>query len=182
MMAGLFRHLLLPVAALMPLHAVAAQGVASGLGVRSPASSVKPVDRVRAALQQAGATLCAWMIVRAADFLFEEGNGDFTLQPLGPDINRWPIVLTMESAHLKAGATRLTILTLAPAGTCSGSYQQIITWQQTCAVVKSTIFPSFLGEKPLYRSVRQSELTPGIQLYLMPAGTGCVSVKKELIG
>lgn len=157
-----------------------AQNVASGLGVTSQ-RKLPPADRVRQALNQVGAQVCADIVYRAAQFLFEDGDGDFTLQPLGPDSNRWPIVLTIESAHPKQGTSRLTILTLAPAGSCSGSYTQIITWPQSCAIVKSTLFASFRNERPLFRTVKQSELTPGIQLYLMPSGTGCVSVKKELI-
>lgn len=154
--------------------------VAGGLGAPAPRAS--PAQRVRNALRQVGATACADTIARAADFLFEDGQGEFTLQPLGPDANRWPIVLTIESAHARSGATRLSIITIAPAGSCSGSYEQIITWPQSCAVLKTTVFAAFKSERPLFRTVRQSELTPGIQLYLLPAGTGCVSVKKELIG
>lgn len=165
----------------LPAGPLAAQGVARGIGIK-PGTAVPPIERVKAALAQAGVRACAPVVMQAADFLFENGEGDFTLQPLGPDANRWPVVLTIESAHAASGRTRLSILTLAPAGTCSGSYEQIITWPQTCAVLKTTVFAAFASERPLFRSVRQSELSPGIQLYLMPSGTGCVSVKKELIG
>lgn len=168
--------------ALLPLSSAGAQsGVAGGLGATAPATQ-RPAERVRAALNQIGASVCGELVYRAADYLFEKGEGEFTLQPLGRDSNRWPVVLTIESAHTTPGATRLSILTLAPAGTCSGSYVQVITWPQSCATLKTTIFPLFKNERPLFRSVRQSELTPGIQLYLMPAAAGCVSVKKELIG
>lgn len=156
--------------------------VAGGLGVQPQPSVRTPVERVRAALAQAGITICAPMIERAAQFLFEDGEGNFTLQPLAAEVNRWPVVLTMESAHATQGRTRLTIVTIAPAGSCAGSYEQIITWPQNCDVLKSTVFAAFKSERPLFRNVRQSELSPGIQLYLMHSGTGCVSVKKELIG
>lgn len=158
-----------------------AQGFAGGLGVNAPVRQT-PVDRVKQALQQIGASVCADAVVRAANYIFEDGEGNFTIQPLGPDSNRWPIVLTMESHH-KGGsaASRLTILTLAPAGTCSGSYEQIITWTQSCASVKSSFFSGFKNEHLLYQNVKLSELNAGIQLYLIPNGAGCVSIKKELL-
>ena len=167
--------------AMLMVQPVLAQNVAGGMGV-APPPKVKPADRVRNSLARAGITICAPMIAQAAQFLFEDGEGNFTIQPLGRDVNRSPVVLTMESAHASMGRTRLTVVTIAPAGTCSGSYEQIITWSQTCDVLKKTVFAPFKDEKLLYQSVRQSELSAGVQLYLMPSGTGCVSIKKELIG
>lgn len=176
----LLRALLVP--ALLASPSTGFAQVAGGLGVRNAPASLKPADRVREALRVAGVRACANVIGQAADFLFEDGTGEFTLQPLGPDANRWPVVLTIESAHAKSGTTRLTILTIAPAGSCSGSYEQIITWPQSCQALKTTVFATFTAQRPLFRNVQRSELTPGIQLYLMPSGTGCVSIKKELIG
>ena len=123
------------------------------------------------------------MISQAAAFLFDKGDVQFVVQPLGPDTNRWPTVVTSEGASGDKQQTRLSTLIVAPAGTCSGLYQQVIYWPEPCAAVKARIFADFKGEKPFLRNVRVSEANPGLQLYLMPAGTaGCVSVKKELIG
>ena len=157
------------------------QNVAGGMGVTPPAPQT-PAERLISSLTSAGITVCAPILARAGQFLFEDGDGNFTIQPLGPDVNRWPVVITIESAHPAAGTTRLTVLTIAPTGSCPGSYQQTIAWSQSCDVVKRTIFSAFGPDALLFRSVRQSELTPGIQLYLIPSGNGCISVKKELIG
>jgi hypothetical protein len=177
-----------PFSTLMAMVVICALGaaplsaqVAGGMGA-APAPAQSPAERVRASLRQAGITVCAPVIDRAAQFLFEDGDGNFVIQPLSRDVNRTPVVLTMESAHPASGRTRLTVVTIAPAGVCSGSYEQVISWTQSCDVLKTTVFSAFRNERPLFRTVRQSELSPGIQLYLMPAGTGCVSIKKELIG
>lgn len=179
-MIGNSRSLLALICAAMLTTPSMAQ-VAGGMGFSQTPTQMAPADRVRAALNQAGITTCAPMIEKAAKFLFENGDGDFKLQPLGPDMNRWPIVMTMESNHAGPGSTRLTIVTIAPAGSCSGSYEQIITWAEKCDVLKSTVFAAYGDPKMLYRNVKQWELNPGNQLYLMAVGTGCVSVKKELI-
>jgi hypothetical protein len=148
-----------------------------------------PAQRLAAAVQQLGIVRCGPVLQQAGTFLIENAPAQFVLQPLGPDTNRWPTVVTMEGSHAVAGKpasaaqTRLTTMIVAPAGTCSGLYTQVIYWPEPCAALKSRVFAAYANERPLLSRVRQSELNPGLQLYLMPAGTGgCVSVKKELIG
>jgi hypothetical protein len=139
--------------------------------------------RLNAALKSINLNTCAPVFSQAAAFLFDRGDVQFVVQPLGPDANRWPTVVTSEGANGDKQQTRLTTLIVAPAGSCSGLYQQIIYWPETCAAIKARVFADFKNEKPFLRAVRVSEANPGLQVYLMPAGpAGCVSVKKELIG
>lgn len=166
--------------------AVAISGVAIaqtdsvGSALRSPSS---PLGRLTDAIRQINITTCAPTISEAAGFLFDRGEVQFVVQPLGPDANRWPTVVTSEGTHGEAKQTRLTTLIVAPAGSCSGIYQQVIYWAESCTAVKQRVFTEFKGEKMFARNVRVSEANPGLQLYLMPAGaSGCVSIKKELIG
>ncbi len=166
-----------------PAGAAPPAGVAGGF--RTNAS---PIQRLNAALAQIKLTACASVFQQAGAFIFETGEANFTVQPLGPDTNRWPTVVTIESSHAataqtKAPQTRLTTLIVAPAGTCSGLYQQVIYWPESCAALKARVFAGFSPEKPLLAKVMASEANPGLQLYLTPAGAaGCISVKKELIG
>lgn len=172
---------LLAATALAALPASAAPGVAGGFRT----NATTPIARLNSALAQLRLTACASVIQQAGAFIFETGEANFTVQPLGPDTNRWPTVVTIESSHAtaKGPQTRLTSLIVAPAGTCSGFYQQVIYWPETCAALKARVFAGFGPEKPLLGRVMASEANPGLQLYLTPAGpTGCVSVKKELIG
>ena len=160
-------------------------GVAGGLN-----SATTPAQRLDAAVAQLGIRACAPVFRQAGSFLFENADAQFVVQPLGPDANRWPTAVTIESSHPQPGRpgaapsrqTRLTTLIVAPAGSCAGLYNQVIWWPEACAALKARVFAAFAGERPLLARVRQSEANPGLQLYLMPAGTGCVSVKKELIG
>ena len=157
-----------------------AQSGGVGAAFRAPPDSLA---RLNAALKTINLTTCAPVVSQAAAFLFDRGNVQFVLQPLGPDANRWPTVVTFEGTNGDKQQTRLTTLIIAPAGTCAGLYQQVIYWPEPCAAIKARIFADFKAEKLFLRNVRVSEANPGLQLYLMPAGTtGCVSVKKELIG
>ena len=158
-----------------------AQGVSGGL--RGPTITPgSPIGRLLTAMQQIGLTACAPVFAQGANFLFEDGQVQFIVQPLGRDTNRWPTVVTSEGVHGAKPQTRLSTLIVAPAGTCSGMYQQVIYWPESCASVKARVFGDFKGEHALLQNVRVSEASPALQLFLMPAGPGgCVSIKKELI-
>ena len=178
----------LPVGVLAGVALTVGAQVALGQGVAGGFRLVDtPAQRLNAAVAQLGIGRCAPVFQQAGQFLFENGQAQFVVQPLGPDANRWPTAVTIEGSHPQAGKaipqTRLTTLIVAPAGSCSGLYTQVIYWSEACAALKTRVFKDFTNDRPLLARVRQSEANPGLQLYLMPAGAaGCVSVKKELIG
>ena len=159
-----------------PVAPTASSSVAGGMGE----AVLSPSDRLTNALQQIGMTTCAGAVQRAAKFLFEDGDANFTVQPLGPDANRWPTVIVIEGSHAAMGKTRFSTLTVTPGPTCSGFYQQVISWPVPCAELKRTVFADFQNVRVVLRNVQVSELGPALQVYLMASGTGCVSVKKEL--
>lgn len=159
-----------------PLPPPGAGGVAGSMGGQVQT----PSQRLAAALAQIGMTTCAAAAQRAADFLFEDGEANFTVQPLGPDANRWPTVIVIEGGHRTMGATRLSTLTVSPGPTCAGFYEQVIWWAMPCDKLKASVFAAFGEPRALLRNVYVSELNPALQLYLTPAGAGCTSVKKEL--
>jgi len=159
-----------------PPAPAASSSVASSMG----ALVQPPAQRLAAALAQIGLTACAAPVMQAAGFLFEDGQANFTVQPLGPGANRWPTVVVIEGAHASLGKTRLSILTISPGAGCSGFYTQTIYWDRSCPDLKRTVFSPFTVSGVLLTNVQVSELNAGVQLYLTPAGKGCVSVKKEL--
>ena len=153
-----------------------ATSVASGMG----AVVASPTQKLATALNQIGLTSCSAAVMQAGTFLFEDGQANFIVQPLGPDANRWPTVIVIEGAHAAQGTTRLTTLTVSPGPACSGFYQQTIYWPQPCAELKRTVFADFKTTGLLLKHVEVSELNAAVQLYLTPAGAGCLSEKKEL--
>jgi hypothetical protein len=152
-------------------HASAA--VARGMG------DTNPSQQVLQALSAMHLTACAGTVQQATNFLFEGQDANFVAQPLGPDADRWPTVFVVESADpTGSGHNRFATLVVSP--NCSGMYEQTIYWPQPCALVKSTVFAKFTGEHVLLSDVKVSDSGPALQVFLMPAGAGCVSVKKEL--
>lgn len=141
-------------------------------------SDANPSQQVARALQAMHLTACAASVQQVTDFLFEGQDANFIAQPLGPDADRWPTVFVIESADPAGGHNRFATLMIG--SNCAGMYEQTLYWPQPCPVVKSTVFAKFTGEHPLLREVKVSDSGPGLQVYLTPAGAGCVSVKKEL--
>lgn len=143
--------------------------------------SGEAIQRLEGSLQQLGLRTCAARFQDVAGFLFANGDVDFVLQPLGPNPNLWPTALTSAGAYEQSKQSRFTTLLVAPAGTCAGMYQQVIYWAEPCPTLKKRVFGGFTNDRVLRGAIMQSESAPGLQLYLMPAGPGCVSIKKELL-
>ncbi len=154
----------------------AAGGVAQGLSTTGGTTT----QRLAASLNQIHANVCGPAIQQVAAFLLEGQEANFTIQPLGPNADSWPMVVVMESAHPSVGHTRFSTIVAAPNGGCSGMYEQTIYWAEPCTQLKKTVFAAFQGAHMILKDVQASEANAGLQLYLMPGGAGCVSVKKEL--
>lgn len=175
----------LVVVAALALAPIAANAQQTGNGVAGamPVAPVTPLDRLSADLAQIGMAACAGPALRAARFLFESGQANYVVQPMGPDANRWPTVITIESAHADMGRTRFATLTVSPTPDgCAGFYEQVVTWPQTCAALQTTVFVSFKAPRQLLGQVTVLELNPAVQVHLVPGanGQGCTSVKREL--
>lgn len=167
------------VAASVPAYAQqAATGVAGGMST-IPAS---PADQLSAAFAQIGLTRCAGMAQRAANFVFENGDAAFTVQPMGPDANTWPTVITIESAHAGNSPVRFSTVTISPGLGCAGFYEQVIAWPTPCEELARTVYANFTGARVILNAVQVAELNAGLQVYLIPHGgrVGCTSVKREL--
>jgi hypothetical protein len=174
------------IAIVSPLNGVHAQAAKHEAPAAPPADAevsggmndaANPSHELLLDLQQMHLTNCAASVQQAMSFLFEGQQARFIAQPLGPDSDRWPAVFVVEAAPT-GGHTHLSTLMIAP--NCAGMYEQVIYWSQPCDIVKSTVFAKFTGEHVLSRDVKVSDSGPALQVYLSAAGTGCVSVKKEL--
>ncbi len=67
------------------------------------------------------------------------------------------------------------------ANECSGLYEAVTYWQNRCDDVGAKAFGSFKRITPLGRVIAMLDGGPGVRVFLMPAGQGCISIKKEMI-
>ena len=119
-----------------------------------------------------------------SDILITDESGPIsmagTMGGLATEIDDDSTDIVIEGAHATMGRTRLSTLTVSPGPSCSGFYEQVIYWDVPCDKLKATVFASFGSPHVILHNVQVSELNAGLQLYLMPSGAGCTSVKKEM--
>ncbi len=64
---------------------------------------------------------------------------------------------------------------------CDAMYQTVTYWTNSCDEVARVAFPSFKKSGPLRQYVAVLDGGPSAKVFLMPAGAGCVSIKKEVL-
>lgn len=142
--------------------------------------AVAPHPVTRLALN-AGVMSCVSRIDQAMKFLVGEASVGTALfiPSLNPD-------RSLISASLEVGggnqSSAYVGASFAPgmANGCGGSYESVVYWEEPCAEVASRRFP---GAKKLGVLSKQIAIYDGgndVKVFLMNAGKGCVSIKKEL--
>lgn len=63
---------------------------------------------------------------------------------------------------------------------CDGVYEAVTYWADTCEQVAAT-FAGFTRGTALRQHIQVLDGGPTAKVYLMPAGAGCVSIKKEVV-
>lgn len=148
--------------------------------VTPPALPQTPMDRLGSQLARAGVKRCAPIVRAVAAFVTENSNAAFVVRSLGANPDTSPLNVTVESAHAQLGTTRYATITVIPMENCSGFYEQTIYWGATCDVVKQRNFANFPAGRPILRNIQLSSLSKTVSLQLLPAGQGCVTIKKEI--
>lgn len=121
-------------------------------------------------------TTCAPRIKQVIIALSDNQNADFIFEPMSTNPNTATNVVTMESAF--NDTSRLTIIHFNP--DCGGTYEQTISWNNSCPDVKANFFPRFMPDRMIQKNITSYRTGNNLQLSLIPAGNGCVSVKKEM--
>ena len=175
------------VLALLPSLAFAQTGSAKAPPVKATKPNtaeptpVSPGVMVTQAFTQRGVAKCAERIGQFAQFLTNgaQVGGQVFVAPDDADRR-----VTSASLEIQAGpASAYAGLTFAPdsgANRCGGVYELITYWPNTCDEVATKAFGTYKRTGVLRQSVIALEGGPSVRVFLMPAGAGCTSIKKEL--
>lgn len=68
-----------------------------------------------------------------------------------------------------------------PDGQCSAVYEAVSFWQGRCEDVAKSVFPTFARSNELRQHVLVLDAGASAKVFLMPAGNGCISIKKEVV-
>jgi hypothetical protein len=98
------------------------------------------------------------------------------------DPDRQMISISME-IPTKEAASAYASASFAPnqANGCGGMYETVVYWPQTCDEVARKNFATFKKIDAFSQNITVLDGGETMKIFLMPAGTGCISIKKELI-
>lgn len=148
--------------------------------------SAKPASNpVGQAAAQRGVVKCVDRIAQFSGFLTTGSEAGVQLF-VAPDAPNSRLVSTSMEIQSKnslsyAGATFSPDNTPNSSNPCGAVYEAVTYWQNNCDDVAKGAYGSFKAAAPVKQHIRMLDGGPAVRVFLMPAGTGCVSIKKELM-
>jgi hypothetical protein len=174
-----------------PLHGLLALGAcafASAAFSQTPAPAATGAQATSTpyavGAQRSGISKCVARINQVTGFVTgNNANSGMVLTSGNKDANT---NITSSVIEVEGGGTTSFVSTsFAPgpgSADCSGTYDAVVYWATSCAQVATTNFGTFKpSPRPLLKAVNMLDGGPFVKVFLMPAGTGCVSIKKEMV-
>lgn len=164
------------------LTAVAAEGAAPASP--PPASAAAPeVNGITQAALKAGVIACTSRINQVANFLIagtQDVKAIMLMPPANPD--QQLISVSMEIPQ-KDASSAYASASFAPnqANGCGGMYEAVVYWPQNCTKVASETFGALKKIDGFSKQFTVLDGGPLTKIFLMSAGKGCVSIKKEVV-
>lgn len=134
--------------------------------------------------QRNGVSKCIARINQVTTFLTANtANSGVVFNSPGNDANQ-KLVSTVIEAQGQTGVPSFVSASYAPGvgnAECSATYDAVTYWPTTCNLVATTNFAIFKASQPLNKNIFTLDGGPLVKIFLMPAGAGCVSIKKEVL-
>lgn len=159
-------------APLPPANAAPAQAAA-------PAASAA-VNPVALALEKAGVKRCAGQVRKVTQFLTAGSRSGTTIFPsaANPDDS----LLSISSELITGDVLSYAEANFAPrADGCSAMYEHVAHWKEGCDAVHAAKYRDFKPQGVMQQYIKVYYNTPSVRLMMVPAGTGCVVIKKEVL-
>jgi hypothetical protein len=149
-----------------------------------PARTGNPeVNSITKAFVQTGVLACSSRINQVANFLTggAQGVGAFLIVP--PAAQDQQVVSVSLEIPAADGPAAYASASFAPnqANGCGAVYETIVWWPSACDQVAGKNFGALKRTGVLSRNITALDGGATTKIFLMPAGTGCVSIKKEVI-
>ena len=166
-----------------PLHAQVSTSTGAQVAqqAQTPPANSGLVNALTQAAVQQGVLSCASRINQVSQFL---GFGAHTgamlmLPPNQPDQRIVPMIMEVPQDKLSTYVS----VTFAPnqANGCGATYDAVNYWPDSCDAVAAKQFSSFNKLNPLRQNTMVLDGGIAMKIFLMPAGNGCVSIKKEVV-
>ena len=141
------------------------------------------VNAITKAFVQTGVLACSGRVNQVANFLTggAQGVGAFLIVP--PAAQDQQLVSVSMEIPPADGPAAYASASFAPnqANGCGALYETVVWWPSACDQVAGKNFGALKRTGLLSRNITVLDGGVSTKIFLMPAGTGCVSIKKEVI-
>lgn len=138
--------------------------------------------KVATYFDRSGGKRCAPRIQQVVDFLTAGSKSGATAfipaVPRDPDNSM--LSVSMEVANGDTLAYASASFHPRQEQECGGVYETVTYWQNACSQLVATQYPN-LKKNAMLAQVTLLEVDPGTRIFLMPAGQGCIAIKKQVI-
>lgn len=149
----------------------------------APAQTAVSINKITQVADKSGIKACTGRINQVANFLTAGVPGVGAMLFLPPANPDQQLVSVSMEIPIKGAAAAYASASFAPnqANGCGGMYETVVYWPQKCDVVANKNFGTLKKIGALSKAIFVRDGGVTTKIFFMPAGTGCVSIKKEVI-
>jgi hypothetical protein len=166
--------------------AVAAEKTKTAPSKTKPAinqPAAQSTNDITKAAVKAGVRTCSNRINQVTNFLIagaKDAGYMMFFSKSSPDQQMTSVSIELP---LKDDSSAYASASFAPgqANSCAGMYETVVYWPQKCPEVAEKQFGTFKKAGMISKNIYVREVAGKVKVFLMPAGTGCVAIKKEIV-
>jgi hypothetical protein len=174
----------LTLAAIFCLASLTAVAVAAEKQKPAQAATTKtvPANDITQAAMKHGIKSCAGRINQVTNFL-TAGVKDAGYMVFSPKNNPDQQMTSVSMELPLKDNTAYASATFAPGkeNYCGGMYETVVYWPNKCPDVAEKQFGTLKKAAALSKNIGVRDGGESMKIFLIPAGTGCVSIKKEIV-
>jgi len=141
------------------------------------------VNNITQLAMNSGIKACAGRINQVSNFLTAGNPGFGAMLFLPPNNPDQQLVSVSMEIPIKDASAGYASASFAPnqANGCGGMYETVVYWPQKCNEVADKKFGTLKKIGALSKTIYVRDGGVTTKFFLMPAGKGCVSIKKEIV-
>jgi hypothetical protein len=143
--------------------------------------SRQPLAAITRAMANGGVVHCQQRIQQVSDFLTGNAASSAALMMPPDHVNDRLVSASMEVSN--GSSVFYANMDFSPlvAYGCDATFETVSYWQNNCETVAKTQFAEAKNNGALRQSIMVLTAGSTLQVFLMPAGHGCVAIKKQII-
>ena len=149
---------------------------------QAPATKTVPANSITQAAMKTGIKSCSGRINQVTNFLAAgvEDVGYIIFYPAkNPDQQLTSVSMEIPLKDNTAYAS--SSFSPGQENYCGGMYETVVYWPNKCSEVAEKQFGTLKKAGALAKNISVRDGGESMKVFLMPAGTGCVSIKKEIV-